>query len=298
MDKIIRCITSDGCVMCSAVDTTDTVYTAQQIHHTSPAVTAALGRLLSASSLMGAMLKQANASITVKLQGNGPAGSIIAVADSHGNCKGYVTNPGATAENYDNGKLNVAGVVGKEGILYVMRDPGTGEPYVGQVPIISGEVAEDITNYYATSEQIPTVCALGVLLDKETHKVLLSGGLLIQLLPAAGEEVISKLEQSITQLEPITTLLAKGLSIEEICRLVLSGFELEVLEETPIGYYCNCSQERVLNALRLLDTKELRAMIVEDGGAQTQCHFCNKVYQISKQELQKILEEKEKNLSN
>ena len=186
MDRLIRCITKDGAIMASAVDSTNIVYTAQKIHQLTPAATAALGRLLTASSMMGAQLKQEGASLTLKVSGDGPIGSMVAVAYSSGCCKGYAVNPHAQAENYPNGKLNVAGVVGKNGILYVMRDYGAGEPYMGQIPLASGEIAEDITSYYAASEQIPTVCALGVLCDKSEGEALLSGGLLIQLLPAAG----------------------------------------------------------------------------------------------------------------
>lgn len=294
MDRLIRCITKDGAVMASAVDSTNIVYTAQKIHKLTPPATAALGRLLTASSMMGAQLKQQEASLTLKVNGDGPIGSMVAVAYSSGCCKGYVINPHAQAENYPNGKLNVAGVVGKNGILYVMRDYGTGEPYMGQVPLVSGEIAEDITSYYAASEQIPTVCALGVLCDKGEGEALLSGGLLIQLLPAAEEEAITRLERNIGLLEPVTTMLAKGLSIEEMIAKALNGFEWEVLEERQVAYVCDCSKERVVRAIATLPDDEILTLADERGFAEAGCQFCNRKYQISQEELRKIVKEKSK----
>lgn len=292
MDKIIRCITSDGSIMASAIDSSDLVFTAQRLHKTSPVVTAALGRLLTASSMMGAMLKQKEATITLKVAGDGPAGTLCAVADSAGNCKGYASNPHVVLPNKPNGKLDVSGAVGKNGLLYVMRDYGTGEPYVGQIPLATGEIAEDITSYYATSEQIPTVCALGVLVDREDASVLLAGGLLIQLLPAADEASIEQLERNIAALEPVTTMLAKGMDIEQICRKALEGFEIEILDEFPVGYVCNCSRERVINAIRMLSKEEIRSLADDKGYAEATCHFCDSVFQISKEELEKLAEEK------
>ncbi len=297
-DKIIRCITSDGAVMASAIDTSNLVYTASKIHCTSPVATAAMGRLLTASSIMGAQLKQENASITLRVNGNGELGAVIAVSDSKGNCRGYVQNPLCPTEYYPNGKLNVAKAVGKEGILNVMKDYGMGDPYIGQVELVSGEIAEDITSYYASSEQIPTVCALGVLLDKEDHEVLLAGGLLIQLLPGATNEVIDKIETNISHLEPITTMLAKGMSIKEICDTALQGFEVEVLDEMPINYACTCSRERVVNSIRMLQDDEIRSLADEKGFAEASCHFCNKRYRFSKLQLEQIIKEKYKSQEN
>ena len=290
MDRIIRCITSDGSIMASVIDSSDLVYTAQRIHQTSPVATAALGRLLTASSMMGAQLKQADASITLKIKGDGPMGSVVAVADSRGNCRGYVMNPQTDVPNKANGKLDVSGAVGKNGLLYVMKDLGTGEPYVGQIPLASGEIAEDVTAYYATSEQIPTVCALGVLVGKEDGSVLLAGGLLIQLLPAAEEAAISRLEANIAVLEPVTTMLAKGMSMEEICAKALEGFEVETLDEFEVGYSCNCSRERVENAIRLLSVEEILSLTDETGVAEATCQFCDKVYDFTGEELQGILD--------
>ena len=200
-DKIIRCITSDGAVVISAALTTDIVYTAQRLHRTSPVATAALGRLLTGCSIMGAQLKQKDASITLRVNGdNSELGAVIAVSDSSGNVRGYVMNPGCHTEYYPNGKLNVGKAVGNSGVLNVMRDYGTGQPYIGMIPLVSGEIAEDITSYFATSEQIPTVCALGVLLDKETHRVILSGGFLLQLFPGADDSTITQIEKNIEKI--------------------------------------------------------------------------------------------------
>ena len=292
MDRILRCITSDGSVMALAIDSTDLVYTAQRVHKTSPTATAALGRLLTASSVMGAQLKQRGASITLKINGGGPIGTVVAVADSSGNCKGYAENPQADLPKKPSGKLDVSGLIGSDGLLCVIRDYGAGEPYVGQVPIVSGEIAEDITSYYGVSEQIPSVCALGVLVDKETGEVLLSGGLLIQLLPAAGEETVCRLEENIRALEPVTTMLAKGIGIEEMCKKALDGFEVEVLDEFSVHYACNCSKERVKNAIRLLSNEEILSLPDEKGYAEANCQFCGKSYQVSREELEKMVEEK------
>ena len=292
-DRIIRCITSDGAVMACAADTTDLVYKGKKIHLTSPAATAALGRLMTAASMMGAQLKQDDASITLRIKGdNSETGAVIAVSDIIGNVRGYVQNPDCPTEYYPNGKINVSKAVGKTGILNVMRDYGTGEPYVGQTALVSGEIAEDITSYYAVSEQIPTVCALGVLLDKEDHQVLLSGGLLIQLLPGADDSTIDKLEKNVSELEPMTTMLAKGMSLEEICSTALKGFDVEFLDETPIKYACSCSREKVIKAFITLSDDEIRSLADEKGYAEALCHFCKKKHKFSKLQLEQIIKQK------
>lgn len=288
MDKIIRCITSDGAIMASAVDTTDIVYTASVIHNTSPVASAALGRVLSAASMMGCQLKSSKSTVNIRFDGDGELGTVMAVADSSGNVKGYVENPSCPTEHYENGKLNVAKAVG-HGILSVMKDFGEGEPYIGKTPIVSGEIAEDITSYYASSEQIPTVCALGVLIEKESAQVLLSGGLLIQLLPGADDSVIDKLEKNIAALESVTTMLAKGMSTLEMCQKALEGFEVEVLDESEINYVCGCSKEKIAALIANMPEDEIEAMIEEDRGAQAHCRFCNKEYVFSEDELKKIL---------
>lgn len=294
MDKIIRTITSDGAIMAAAVDASDIVFTAQSLHKTSPVATAALGRMLAAGSLMGANLKQAKAKINLSIKGDGPIGSVFVVGDSNGNVRGYVGNNDCPTEYYPNGKLNVAKAVGTDGTLGVIRDYGTGEPYIGQVPIVSGEIAEDIAGYFATSEQIPTVCALGVLLDKEDGKVLLAGGLLIQLLPGAYDEAIDKLEKNVNELEPITTMFAKGMSILDICKTALKGFEVEVLDEMPVNYVCSCSREKIINYFKGLPEDEIRACAGENSVAEVKCQFCNKTYNFSTDELEAIINEREK----
>lgn len=203
MDKIIRCITSDGSIMASAISSTNIVATAQQVHNLSPVATAALGRLLTGASLMGGQLKQQRAALTVRVNGDGPLGVMVASATSQGNVRGFVQHPECNTEYYENGHINVGKAVGSSGSLYVVRDYGTGEPYTGVVELVSGEIAEDITSYYANSEQIPTVCALGVLLDKEDGGLMLAGGLLIQLLPGATSDIAEKLEDNIKNLSQL-----------------------------------------------------------------------------------------------
>ena len=278
--------------MAAAVDASDIVFTAQSLHKTSPVATAALGRMLAAGSMMGANLKQSKAKINLSIKGDGPLGTVFVVGDSNGNVRGYVGNNNCPTEYYDNGKLNVAKAVGKEGTLGVIRDYGSGEPYIGQVPIVSGEIAEDIAGYFATSEQIPTVCALGVLLDKEDGKVLLAGGLLIQLLPGAFEDTIEKLEKNIAELEPVTTMFAKGMSILDICKTALKGFEVEVLDEMPVNYVCSCSRQVIENYFKGLPDDEIRACVNENGVAEVKCQFCNKEYTFTKDEIEEIIKER------
>lgn len=292
MDKIIRCITSDGAIMASAIDASDIVFTAKKLHHLSRSATAALGRLLCATSIMGNMLKQKDATINLRVMGGGELGPVITVGDSRGNVRGYVGNSDCPTEYYENGKINVSKAVGRNGVLNVMRDYGTGEPYIGQVELVSGEIAEDITNYYATSEQIPTVCALGVLIDKEDGEVLLAGGLLIQLLPGAGEDTIDRLEKNVEKLEPVTTMLAKGMSILDICKTALEGFEVEVLDENPVKYVCTCSREKLERFFCTMSDDDIRSMADEKGVAIANCHFCNKKYIFTKDELEQIIKEK------
>lgn len=290
MDRIIRCITSNGALMASAIDSSDTVYTAQQLHALSPTASAALGRLLTGSSMMGALLKQAHASLTLRVNGGGPLGTLTAIADSRGNVRGCVDNPTVEVPRKPNGKLDVSAAVGTGGRLGVIRNYGTGEPYMGQVELVSGEIAEDITNYYATSEQIPTACALGVLVDSEGGQVLLAGGLLIQVLPGAMPEDITKLEENVAKLEPVTTMLAKGMSVEEMCRVALEGFEVEVLDEIPVHYACTCSREKYYNALSTLEPDEIESLPTTDGRAEAVCPYCCKKYYFTSEELHELAE--------
>ena len=290
MGKLIRCITSDGQVMATAVDTTDIVAQAEGIHKTSAVVTAALGRLLTAASIMGNMLKGRDNSLTLRVSGDGPVGSIIAVSDFNGNVRGYVANPVVELPLNEKGKLDVGGAVGKNGSLYVIKDLGLKEPYNGSVPLVSGEIAEDITAYYALSEQTPTVCALGVLVNPDLS-VQVAGGYIIQLLPAAEDSTIDKLEDGIKDIASVTQMLSSGMQPVDIIKTALKNFEVEVLYEQDIEYKCNCSRTRVEGALISMGRQELTSMAEEMDEAEIKCHFCDKVYKFTKDEL-KILAKK------
>ncbi len=291
MGKLIRCITSDGLVMATALDSTDIVAEAEKLHKTSAVVTAALGRLLTVTSLMGNALKGEDSTITVKIDGNGPAGAVIAVADSRGDVRGYAVNPVVEIPLKANGKLDVGGAVGTDGTLYVIKDLGMKEPYNGFVPIATGEIAEDIAAYYAVSEQIPTVCALGVLVNPDLT-VRVAGGYIIQLLPAAYgyDEVIDRLENNIKVMKPITELLDEGKDILDIVKIALDGFEVEVLSEQEATYKCNCSRERFKSALKSLNREELEEMANEMEKAETVCQFCGSVYAFTNNEIRSFLE--------
>ncbi len=288
MGKLIRCITSDGEVMATAVDTTDIVNRAEQIHKTSAVVTAALGRLLTAGSMMGNMLKGKDDSITLRINGDGPTGSLIVVSDFNGDVRGYVQNPVVELPLNAKGKLDVGGAVGNNGLLYVLKDLGLKEPFSGSVPLVSGEIAEDITSYYALSEQIPTVCALGVLVNPDLT-VKAAGGYIIQLLPAASDATIDKLEKSITELKSVTAMLDSGMSPEDIVRAALKDFDVEVLYSQDIEYKCNCSKDRVSKALISLGREELTQMAAELPEVSVNCHFCDKVYKFTPQEVKKLI---------
>ncbi len=289
MAKLVRCITNDGAATVMAVDTTDITAQAHKIHKTSKVCTAALGRLMSAAVMMGSLQKYENSSLTLRVNGGGEAGSVIAVADYLGNVRGYIGNPAFENEPKYKGKLDVGGAVGTAGFLSVMRDFGEGEPYIGQVPLVSGEIAEDITSYYAVSEQIPTVCGLGVLVSKDNSEVLFSGGFMIQLLPGADDRTIDTLEKSIKNIKPVTTMLSEGLSPFEICKAVLPCFEIELLDESEAFYRCNCSREKVTKALLSTGRDGLREM-AEDPITSVNCHFCNKKYRFTATEIKKLLE--------
>jgi len=288
MGKLIRCITSCGEVMATAVDTTDIVGKAEQIHKTSAVVTAALGRLLTAGSMMGNMLKGKDDSITLRINGDGPTGSLIVVSDFNGDVRGYVQNPVVELPLNAKGKLDVGGAVGKNGLLYVLKDLGLKEPFSGSVPLVSGEIAEDITSYYALSEQIPTVCALGVLVNPDLT-VKAAGGYIIQLLPAASDKTIDKLEKSIMEMASVTSMLSSGMTPEEIVKTALKDFEVEVLYTQDIEYKCNCSKERVSKALISLGKEELTEMAQEKDDIEISCHFCDKVYKFTPNELKKLI---------
>jgi len=270
-----------------AADTTDIVATAQKIHNTSKVTSAALGRLLTGASFMGQMLKEEKGTITLRINGGGPCGSVIAVADSLGNVKGYVMDPSVELPLKENGKLDVGGAVGTDGYLTVMKDFGTGDPYTGQVPIVSGEIAEDITSYYAVSEQIPTVCALGVLVNPD-KSIACAGGFLIQLLPAADDDTITMVEECLSKLKPVTAMLAENMTPEDICREVLKPFDMEILDEFDITFKCDCSRKKVERALISTGFEELEDMS-KDPITSVSCQFCTTKYDFTSEDIRRIL---------
>lgn len=289
MAKLVRSLSKNGGVVCSVIDATDIVAEAEKIHRPSATVTAALGRLLTAASLMGISLKGKDDSITLRVAGGGPAGSFIVVSDYMGNVRGYVQNTVVEIPLNRYGKLDVAGAVGTDGYLAVVKDLGLKEPYVGQVPIVSGEIAEDITHYYAVSEQTPTVCALGVLVAPDLS-VQAAGGFLVQLLPGTGEEEIARLEKNIQNIQPVSTMLANQKTPEEITEMVMAGFEANIIDEISPTYRCNCSRERVERALVSIGAKDLRELIDEEETMEVDCHFCSKKYHFAKNELEGLYE--------
>lgn len=284
MAKIVRTISMDASVTATAIDATDIVAEIERIHQPSAVVTAALGRLSIAASLIGIGLKNDTDSVTLRLNGNGPAGALIAVADSRGNVKSYVSNPIVEIPLNSYGKLDVAGAVGKEGTLSVVKDLGLKEPYVGQIPIVSGEIAEDIASYFAMSEQIPTVCGLGVLVNPDLS-VKAAGGYLIQLLPFADDACIDILEKNVNSLPSVTQMLTSGVTAEEMAMKVLDGLTPNVLDEFNCAYKCDCSRERVERALVSLGKDELQKMVEEQENVEVCCHFCDKKYNFTPEEI-------------
>ncbi len=283
MGRIVRVISKDASVVCSAIDGKDIVSRIEEIHKTSAVVTAALGRLAMGTSLMGFGLKGKDDSITVKMDGDGPTGALICVSDSMGNVKAYVQNPVVELPLNDKGKLDVRGAVGSNGTLSVVKDMGLKEPYCGQVPIVSGEIAEDITNYLAVSEQVPSVCALGVLVNPDLT-VNCAGGFLIQLLPFAPESAIDQIEKNINGMESVTKLISSGMTTEDIAMKALEGLEPNVLDDFEVNYRCDCSRERVENALISLGRAELEDLS-KDGGTDVECHFCDTNYHFTPEEI-------------
>lgn len=289
MAHLVRGISDDGCVLVMAIDTTDISETARIYHKTSKVCTAALGRALTAASFMGIMLKGADSSVTLRFNGGGPAGSVIAVSDCDGNVRGYVMNPDVQLPLNSKGKLDVGGAVGTDGFLTVVKDIGMKEPFVGQIPLVSGEIAEDITSYYAISEQIPSVCALGVLVNPDLS-VAVSGGFLIQLLPTADDTIIEKVERGLNGLPSVTSMLAEGLTPEDICKKVLSEFTVEILDTAECSYKCNCSKERVERALISVGKEELTEMAKEES-TEVKCHFCPSVYKFNEKDIRKLIKD-------
>lgn len=288
MGTLVRAMTRDGFVKAVAVESRDIVERARQIHRMLPTATAALGRLLTAASMMGNMQKIENGSLTLQVKGGGPLGTVLAVSDAVGNVRGYVQNPQISVMEKYRGKLDVGAAVGTDGMLTVIRDLQMKEPYVGSVELVSGEIAEDITSYFVQSEQTPTACALGVLVDTD-QSVRAAGGYLLQLLPGAPDSVIDRLEQGIEQAGAVTALLDRGLGAQELLETVMEGMDLEILETTEVAYKCYCTRHRVEATLISLGRKELEDIRESGEPIEISCQFCDTIYRFTPEEIGDIL---------
>ncbi|MDP4152986.1 MAG: Hsp33 family molecular chaperone HslO [Bacillota bacterium] len=288
MSNFFKALSKDGFVCAYIIDSTDIIEEARRIHSTSPVCSAALGRTLTAASLMGGMLKTEDASLTLQIKGDGPAGSVVTVSDIEGNVRGYIQNSTVDLPLNNIGKLDVAGAVGKNGYVSVIKDLNMKEPYIGQSPIVSGEIAEDIAYYFAVSEQTPTICALGVLVDVD-YSIKAAGGYLIQLMPGAPDAVIDKLEKAAAEAMPITSMIDAGMNPVEILQTVLKDFELGIIEEGQRFYKCNCSRQRIERALISLGKDELISMAREQDGAEVSCHFCDRKYRFTRDDLENMV---------
>ena len=293
-DRIVRAITADGMVKAAAICSRDLTERARQIHHTLPVGTAALGRTLAGTSMMGNAMKGQGASITVQIKGGGPLGTVLAVSDTDGNVRGYVQEPGVDLPLREDGKLDVGGAVGHEGTITVIKDLQMKEPYVGTIDLLGGEIAEDIAAYFVESEQIPTACGLGVLVDRD-QSVCAAGGYLIQLLPGASEDVITKIEQGIMAAGSVTGILDKDPDPEHMLQTVMNGFDLKILESSPVEYRCYCSRQRVERALISLGADELEGILKDQGKCEIGCQFCDTVYNFDANQLQNLIDGIRKN---
>ena len=289
MDKLVRAITADGMVKAVAVSTKDLTERARNIHTTLPVATAALGRALAAASMMGNALKTPKASLTLQIKGGGPLGTVLAVSDNEGNVRGYVQDPHVDIPLRPDGKLDVGSAVGFDGNLVVIKDLGMKEPYVGSVALLGGEIAEDLAAYFVESEQIPTACALGVLVDRD-QSVKVAGGYIIQLLPGASEDIITMVEGGVLAAGPVTKLLEENDDPEALLRTVLSDFDVEILETTPIEYRCYCNRERVERALVSLGKEELEGILTEQGGCELTCQFCDTIHTFTGDQLRELID--------
>ena len=287
-DHLVRAITADGMVKAVAVTTKELTERARQIHKTLPVATAALGRMLAAGSMLGNALKGEGSSVTLRINGGGPLGTLLVVADKEGNVRGTVDEPWVDIPLREDGKLDVGAAVGVDGTLTLIRDLNMKEPYVGSVGLLSGEIADDLASYFVESEQIPTAVGLGVLVDRD-QSVKVAGGYIIQLLPGAGEDVITKVEGGIFASGSVTKILTENDDPEAMLRMLLSDFEVEILEKEPIEYRCDCSRERMERALISLGPEELRALIDEQGDAELSCRFCDQKQHFSREELEEML---------
>lgn len=291
-DYILRATAANDSIRAFAATTKDTVQKARELHDTTPVASAALGRLLTAGAMMGVMLKNEDDLVTLQIKGDGPLEGELVTADCKGRVKGYVFNPHVDIPPKSPEKLDVGGAVGK-GFLTVIKDLGLKEPYVGKTELISGEIAEDIAYYYATSEQVASAVALGILVDKDTS-IKEAGGFIIQLMPGVSEEIISKLEFRINTIPYITELLSMGDTPESILNLILGDMDLKIIDKIPTEYFCGCSRERVEKALLAIGEKDLQQLLEEDKKAELSCHFCNKVYNFDENDLKRLLDEAKK----
>ena len=288
-DQLVRAITADGMVKATAVSTRLLTERARQIHRTLPVATAALGRTMAAASMLGNALKGEGASVTLQIRGGGPLGNVLVVSDNEGNVRGTVDNPALDIPLRPDGKLDVGTAVGTDGTLTVIRDLNMKEPYVGSVQLLSGEIADDLASYFVESEQIPSACGLGVLVDRD-QSVRCAGGYLIQLLPGADEDTIIKVEGGVLAAGAVTGMLDQNPDPEVMLRTILSDFEVEILEKSPIEYRCDCSRERMERALISLGPEELQSLIEEQGDAELSCRFCDQKQYFTKEQLVGLLE--------
>ena len=291
-DYLIKAIAFNNQVRAYAARTTETISEAQKRHQTWPTASAALGRSMTAGVMLGSMLK-GDAKLTIKVEGGGPIGVIIVDSNSKGEVRGYVTNPHTHFDLNEKGKLDVARAVGTQGNLTIVKDLGLKDHFSGQVPIVSGELGEDFTYYLVTSEQVPSSVGVGVLVNPD-NTILASGGFIIQLLPGTDDETITEIEKRLGEVEPISKLIQRGLTPEEILEEVLGKGNVKVLEKQPVAFKCQCSKERIENAIVSLGIDEIQAMIDEDGQAEAQCHFCNEVYLLTKEDLEELKREASK----
>ena len=287
MDYIVRAVAADKQIRAFAITSREMVEAARQHHNTSPDATAALGRILTAGAMMGSMMKGEKDVLTLQIKAGGPLQGITVTADSQGNVKGYVGNPDVCIPANSKGKLDVAGAVGP-GFLNVIKDMGLKEPYSGQVMLQTCEIAEDLTYYFATSEQVPSAVGLGVLMNKN-NTVRQAGGFIVHLMPFAEEEVISRLEQNVQKINSVTSLLEEGHTPESLLEKVLEGFDMQINEKTDTRFHCNCTRERVEKALISIGRKELNEMIQEGKPIEMNCHFCNTHYTFTVEEMKEIL---------
>ncbi len=288
-DYIVRGTTKDGGIRAFCATTKDLVNEAARMHKLYPVAAAALGRLLTAASMMGAMLKSEDDLLTLQITGNGPLGRVLATADCHSNVKGYVGNPMVDIPKNAMGKLDVGTAVGKEGFLTVIRDFGLKEPYIGKTPLVTGEIGDDLTSYFAVSEQVPSVVGLGVLVDVDLS-IKAAGGFIIQVMPDATDDVITKLEENIKNVTSVTKMLDNNMLPEDILAVVLDGLDFTTSEKLDTKYYCNCTREKVEKVLISVGEDELEDIIETDGKAELTCHFCDKIYNFDEIQLKNLLE--------